>query len=53
MSNPYTSYYKEKCRDMPGPDTRPVPQYPRTIGWKTFESHDEYLEHLADFMNGN
>jgi hypothetical protein len=52
MSNVYADYIRSKGRDLPGPSTAPIPEYPRTIGWKTFESHEEYLEHLADFLNG-
>lgn len=27
--------------------------FPCTIGWKTFDSQEEYDEALADFINGN
>jgi hypothetical protein len=52
MSNVYTDQIRQQGKE---PSNAPAPkvEYPRTIGWRTFYSEEEYQEALADFLNGN
>lgn len=50
-SNPYKDYVRSKGRDISGIPA-PIPSYPRTIGLRTFQTHEEYLEALHDYLNG-
>jgi hypothetical protein len=50
-SNPYAQQIRQQGKE---PSKAPAPkvEYPRTIGWRTFHSEEEYKEALADFLNG-
>ena len=52
MTNPYEDYLRLKGRDIPR-TAAPVPTYPRTIGSRTFQSHEEYLRALGEYLNGH
>jgi len=49
--NVYEAQILAKGRDLPTA-LAPKKQFPCTIGWKTFETQEEYDEALADFLNG-
>jgi hypothetical protein len=51
-SNPYIQQILDKGRDYV-PTAAPKAEYPRTIYGRTFETEADYLEAVADFMNGN
>jgi hypothetical protein len=50
-----TNIYQEQIRSQ-GKDPSNAPAtrktFPCTIGLRTFETEEEYLEALADFLNG-
>ena len=50
-NNPYIAQILAQGKE---PSNAPAPEaeYPRTIYGRTFETKNEYLEALADFMNG-
>jgi hypothetical protein len=50
-NNPYVQQILSQGKE---PSTAPAPEheYPRTIHGRTFETKNQYLEALADFMNG-
>jgi len=50
-TNPYGDQIRQQGKD---PSKAPAPKrtYPCTIGWRTFNSEEEYQEALADFLNG-
>jgi hypothetical protein len=50
-NNPYIQQILDKGRDYV-PTPAPEAEYPRTIHGRTFETKNQYLEALADFMNG-
>ena len=50
-SNPYAQQIFQQGKE-PSKAPAPEAQYPRTIHGRTFETKNEYLEALADFMNG-
>lgn len=53
QSNPYVQHLMEKGYSAAECRT-PAPRktFPCTIGLRTFETEEEYLEALADFLNG-
>ena len=50
--NPYVQQILEQGRDC---SNNPAPQasYPRTIYGRTFNTEEEYLQELHEFLNGN
>jgi len=50
-SNPYIAQIYAKGRDYV-PTPAKMPEFPKTIHGRTFETKNDYLEALADFMNG-
>jgi hypothetical protein len=52
-ANYLEEYIVSKGRDIDrSPSKAPIPSYPRKIGARTFETHEEYLEALHDYLNG-
>lgn len=51
-SNPYIQQILDKGRDYV-PTPAPKAEYPRTIYGRVFETEADYLEAVADFLNGN
>jgi hypothetical protein len=51
MRNTYTDQIKSQGKD---PVNKPAKlgEFPKTIYGKTFETKEEYLEAIHDFMNG-
>ena len=50
-SNPYVQQIQEQGKE---PSLNPAPQaeYPRTIYGKVFNTEEEYLQELHEFLNG-
>lgn len=52
MTDQIRDYYRQKCKDVPkSPATKKT--FPCTIGLRTYQTEEEYLEALHDFLNGN
>ena len=51
-SNPYVQQIQEQGKE---PSRNPAPQaeYPRTIYGRVFNTEEEYLQELHEFLNGN
>jgi hypothetical protein len=51
-SNPYIEQILSQGKE---PSNNPAPQasYPRTIYGRTFNTEEEYLQELHEFLNGN
>jgi len=53
-ANHLEEYIVSKGRDIDrSPCKKPIPTYPRTIGLRTFNTHEEYLEAMYDYLNGS
>ena len=50
-ANPYKQQILDKGRDLPKASA-PKRTFPLTIGYRTFNTEQEYQDALADFMNG-
>ena len=50
-NNVYASQVLAQGRDLSNKPAT-VGEYPKTIYGRTFETHEEYLEALHEFMNG-
>ena len=50
-NNVYAQQVLAQGRDL-SKKTAPVGEYPKTVYGRTFETHEEYLEALHEFMNG-
>ena len=50
-NNVYASQVLAQGRDLSN-KTAPVGEYPKTVYGRTFQTHEEYLEALHEFMNG-
>ena len=50
-NNVYAQQVLAQGRDL-SKKTAPVGEYPKTVYGRTFETHDEYLDALHEFMNG-
>ena len=50
-NNPYVQQILSQGKE---PSNKPatVGEYPKTIYGRTFETHEEYLEAIHEFMNG-
>ena len=51
-SNPYINQIKEQGRDPVNTPAK-LGEFPKTIYGRTFDTKEEYLEALHDFLNGN
>ena len=52
--NPYVQTLLESGYDLADCQTpAPKAEYPRTVHGRVFETEVEYLEAVADFLNGN
>jgi hypothetical protein len=49
--NPYAQQIREQGKE-PSKATAPKRTFPYTVGWRTFNTEEEYQEALADFLNG-
>lgn len=54
MTNSTNPYVQQILSQGKEPSNNPAPQaeYPRTIYGKTFNTEEEYLEAIHDFLNG-
>jgi len=54
-SNPYIQQLLDKGYSLAEAQARPAAKktFPCTIGLHHFDTEEEYLEHLHDFLNGN
>ena len=50
-NNVYASQVLAQGRDLSNKPAT-VGEYPKTVYGRTFETHEEYLEALHEFMNG-
>ena len=50
-NNIYAQQVRAQGRDLSN-KTAPVGEYPKTIYGRTFQTHEEYMEALHEFMNG-
>ena len=51
-SNPYTDQIKEQGRD-PVNSPAKLGEFPKTIYGRTYDTQEEYLAAIHDFLNGN
>jgi hypothetical protein len=49
-NNPYRDYINDKQREES--KVKPKRQFPCKIGWRTFQTQEEYDQALHDFLNG-
>ena len=51
-SNPYINQIKEQGRD-PVNQPAKVGEFPKTLYGRTYDTKEEYLSAIHDFLNGN